>query len=49
MSRLNAIDALPIFLFKTGEIECLAPSRIDMWLSKPSLQQRKVGPLEGAE
>ena len=49
MSRLNAIDTRPVFMFKAGEIECLVPPRIDMWLSKPSLQQRKVGPVKSAE
>lgn len=47
-ARFNA-DALPIFLFKAGEIECAMPPLIDMWLGKPSLQQRKVGSFKGAE
>jgi len=49
MSRLNAVDARPIFLFKAHEIEWFVPPRIDMRLGKPPLQQWKVGPFKGAE
>jgi hypothetical protein len=49
MSRLSAVDARPIFLFEAGEIEWFVPPRIDMWFGKPSLQQRKIGPLKGTE
>jgi hypothetical protein len=49
MSRLNAVDARPVLLFKAGEVEGFVPPRIDMWFGKPSLQQREVGPFEGAE
>ena len=49
MGRHNAVDARSVFLFKAGEIERFVPPRIDMWLGKPALQQRKVGPFEGAE
>jgi len=49
MSRLGAVDARPIFLLETGEIEWFVPPRIDMWFGKPSLQQRKIGPFKGAE
>ena len=49
MSRLNAVNAQPVFLFKAREIEWFVPPRIDMWLGKPPLQQRKVGPFKGAE
>jgi hypothetical protein len=49
MRRLNAVDARSIFLFKAGEIEWFVPPRIDMWLGKPPLQQRKIGPFKGAE
>ena len=49
MSRLNAVYAAPIFLFKAGEIECVVPPRVDMWLREPPLQQWKVGPFKSAE
>jgi hypothetical protein len=49
VSRLYSIDTRPIFLLKAREIERLVPPRIDMWLRKPPLQRRKVGPVESAE
>jgi hypothetical protein len=49
MSRLDAVDAGPIFLFKAREIKWFVPPRIDVWLEKPPLQQRKVGPFKCAE
>ena len=49
MSRLSAVDARPIFLLEAGEIEWFVSPRIDMWFGKPSLQQRKIGPLKGTE
>jgi len=49
VSRLNAVDARHIFLFKAGEIEWFVPPPINMRLRKPFPQQRKVGPFKGAE
>jgi hypothetical protein len=36
-------------LFKASEIEWFVPPRMDMWLGKPPLHQRKVGPFKCAE